>query len=69
MDISFKYNEIPPFSKRDGDKLLFSGDGYIEYYIPDEYFGSKSSTIEGSYLRILGSFNYRIFSESGKPGK
>lgn len=69
MDISFKYNDIPPFSKRDGDKLLFSGDGYIEYYIPDEYFGSKSSTIEGSYLRILGSFNYRIFSESGKPGK
>ena len=69
MNIEFKYKDIPPFSKRDGDSLLFSGDGYLEYYIPDEYFGSKSSTVEGSYLKILGSFNYRIFDAKGKPGK
>lgn len=69
MEISFKHNEIPQFSRRDGDSLLFSGEGYLEYYIPDEYFGSKSTTIEGSYLKILGSFNYRIFDKNGKPGK
>ncbi len=69
MNIEFKHKEIPPFSKREGDSLLFSGDGYLEYYIPDEYFGSRSSTVEGSYLKILGSFNYRIFDAKGKPGK
>lgn len=69
MEISFKHTDIPPFSRRDGDALLFSGEGYLEYYIPDEYFGSKSTTVEGSYLKILGSFNYRIFDAKGKPGK
>ena len=69
MEISFKHTDIPPFSRRDGDALLFSGDGYLEYYIPDEYFGSRSTMVEGSYLKILGSFNYRIFDANGKPGK
>ena len=69
MEISFKHTDIPPFSRRDGDALLFSGEGYLEYYIPDEYFGSKSTTVEVSYLKILGSFNYRIFDAKGKPGK
>ena len=67
--IDFKYKDIPPFTKREEDTLLFDDDGYLEYYIPDEYFGSKSSTVEGSYVRLIGSFNYRIFSKTGTPGK
>ena len=68
-NISFKYKEIPPFAKRDGDALLFNQDGRLEYYIPEDYFGSKSARIEGAYVTLLGSFNYRIYSSTDKPGK
>lgn len=69
MAIEFNYKEIPPFTKRDGDALLFNQEGRLEYYIPDDYFGSKSGIVEGSYLRLMGSFNYRIIDKSDKPGK
>ena len=36
--LTFKYNNIPPFAKRDGDALLFDQDGILEYYIPEDYF-------------------------------
>ena len=41
---SFKYTEIPPFAKRDGDALLFNQDGWAEYYIPEDYFNDGKST-------------------------
>ena len=67
--INFKYKEVPPFAKRDGDALLFDQDGRLEYYIPEDYFGGKSATIKGAYVALLGSFNYRIYSSTDKPGK
>lgn len=67
--MDFKYKDIPPFSKRLGDSLLFDQDGRLEYYIPDDYFEGKSATIEGSYVRLMGSFNYRIYDKNNKPGK
>lgn len=70
--LSFKYTAIPPFAKRDGDALLFDQDGILEYYIPEDYFGagkSTSATIEGSYVRLMGSFNYRITNDKGVQGK
>lgn len=69
MDINFKYKQIPPFTKRDGDSLLFNQDGYLQYYIPEDYFIGNSAVIEGSYVKLLGSFEYRIFDENDKPGK
>ena len=69
---NFKYNAIPPFAKRDEDALLFNQDGTLEYYIPEDYFGSgksTSATIEGAYVRLMGSFNYRIINDKGVPGK
>jgi hypothetical protein len=69
---SFKYTEIPPFTKREEDALLFNADGYLEYYIPEDYFStgkSTSASIEGSYIDLMGSFNYRIYDEKGNPGK
>ena len=68
-NITFKHKEIPPFAKRDGDALLFNQDGRLEYYIPEDYFGSKSARIEGAYVTLMGSFNYRIYSSTDKPGK
>ena len=46
MDINFKYKQIPPFTKRDGDSLLFNQDGYLQYYIPEDYFIGNSAVIE-----------------------
>lgn len=69
---TFKYTKIPPFAKREDDALLFNLDGRLEYYIPEDYFGSgksNSATIEGAYVKLLGSFNYRLFDENGTPGK
>ena len=69
---TFKFTEIPPFAKRDGDALLFNEDGVLEYYIPEDYFGtgkSVSAAIEGAYVKLLGSFNYRIIDAKGNAGK
>lgn len=69
---NFKYTQIPPFAKRDGDALLFDQDGILEYYIPEDYFStgkSSSATVEGAYVKLMGSFNYRILDANGKPGK
>jgi hypothetical protein len=72
MESSFKYTEIPPFTKRDGEALLFDQDGWLEYYIPEEYFTSSKSSaaiIEGAYIKLIGSFNYRIYNDKGVAGK
>ena len=70
--IEFKYLDIPPFTRREGDALLFNEDGYLEYYIPEDYFEggkSTSASIQGSFIEIFGSFMYRIYSNKGIPGK
>lgn len=69
---TFKFTEIPPFTKRDGEALLFDKEGTLEYYIPEDYFTtgkSSSAEIQGAYVKLLGSFNYRIIDEKGKLGK
>lgn len=65
----FKHQQIPPFTKRDGKALLFSSDGELEYFIPENYFDRGSAVIVGAYVRLLGSFTYRLVSASGSPGK
>ena len=72
MALTFKFTEIPPFARREEDALLFNQDGSLEYYIPEDYFGSgksTSATVEGAYVRLMGSFNYRVISANGSPGK
>lgn len=64
----FKYEKIPPFTRRDGNAILYSGDGELQYFVPEKYFEGRSAIIEGSYICLLGSFVYRIVSKSGKPG-
>lgn len=60
--------KIPPFARLEGSTLYFDGEGRMEYYIPEEYFDARSASIQGRYVRLLGSFNYRIFNKAGKPG-
>lgn len=69
-DSQFKYTELPPFLKREGESLLFSGDGLLCYYIPEEYFSNTSNnapaTIIGSIVEVIGVFDYALFNASGK---
>lgn len=64
----FKYKEIPSFTKREGNAIIFKGDGILQYYIPETYFEGKSATVQGSYIKLLGSFTYRIISKTGVLG-
>lgn len=61
----FKFDRIPPFVERVGNSLIYKNGGEVHYYIPENYFGNQA-TIEGSYIRLLGSFCYRIIDENGK---
>ena len=56
MALTFKFTEIPPFARREEDALLFNQDGSLEYYIPEDYFGSgksTSATVEGAYVKLI----------------
>lgn len=69
--MEYKHPVIPPFTRRDPDNekaLLFSGDGELHYLIPENYFDRGSAVIVGAFVRLLGSFSYRIISASGKVG-
>lgn len=65
---NFKHTQIPSFTRRDGNAILFNGEGQLEYYIPENYFGGKNAIVEGSFVRLFGSFNYRIISKTGSIG-
>ena len=41
---TFKYTEIPPFTRREGNSIVFNQEGSLEYYIPEDYFGSGASS-------------------------
>lgn len=66
----FKYEQIPPFLKREGESLLFSQEGLLCYYIPEEYFSNTSNNapanIIGSIVELLGVFDYALFDKNGK---
>lgn len=67
--MAFSHEQIPPFMRREGNALVYSGKGQLQYYIPENYFDGRSAIVEGSYVRLLGSFTYRIISESGREGE
>lgn len=53
--------EVPSFLKQDGDKLLFDLDNKeFVYFIPEKYFTSKISIIEGDYVSTIGVMDYSI---------
>lgn len=69
--MEYKHPVIPPFTRRDtetGKALLFNGTGSLEYLIPENYFDRGSAVIVGAFVRLLGSFTYRLVSDTGKLG-
>lgn len=61
---------IPSWLKRDGESILYNGDGYFAFFIPESYFDGKNSAkaiIMGEYVNIFGILDYQLFGSNGKP--
>jgi hypothetical protein len=54
------------FFKTVGNKLLFSGDGELIYYVPEKYFDIKAAETIGERTQVIGMFTYAVFDKSGK---
>lgn len=52
--------------KKDGDKLLFNGDGQFIFYVPEDYFQRKCAIVIGDMVNIIGLLNYTILDKNGK---
>lgn len=54
------------FFKTINDKVIFSGDGELIYYIPEKYFEIKAAENIGERIRTMGIFSYAVFDKDGK---
>lgn len=60
---------IPSWLKRDGESILYNGDGYFAFFVPERYFDGKNSAkaiIYGEYVNLFGILDYQLFSSNGK---
>lgn len=53
------YN-VPSFLKRDGDALVYNGEGEFHFYIPNVFYESKYIFTVGEYMNVLGIMDYSI---------
>lgn len=58
--------KLPAFLRRNGDSLLFNGEGEFIFYVPEDYFSSNIAIVYGAYISMLGICNYTIINKSGK---
>ena len=54
------------FFKTIGNKVIFSGDGELIYYVPEKYFDIKAAETYGEKISVMGMFTYAVFDKSGK---
>jgi hypothetical protein len=54
------------FFKNINDKIIFTGDGELIYYVPEKYFDIKAAETIGERTRTIGMFSYAVFDKSGK---
>lgn len=60
---------IPSWLKKDGESVLYNGDGYFAFFIPERYFDGKNSAkaiINGEYVNLFGILDYQLFTDAGK---
>lgn len=57
------------FYRRENESIVYNGDGYLVFYVPEVYFSSGCASISGEFIRLLGIFNYAIFDSKGKSGE
>lgn len=54
------------FFKTVDNKVIYTGDGELIYFIPEKYFDVKAATIIGNKISLLGVFNYAAYDSKGK---
>ena len=54
------------FFKQENDKVIFTGDGELIYYIPKKYFDINVSITIGEVIQTMGIFTYGLFDSKGK---
>lgn len=59
-------DKIPNFLKRDGDKLLFNGEGQFIFYVPEMYFERNCAIVIGDVVNLIGVLDYTILDKNGK---
>lgn len=57
---------IPKFLRREGNSLLYNGDGEFIFYVPEILFQRKDAFLVGEYVNIMGLLDYAIYDKSGK---
>lgn len=57
---------IPKFLKKDGDKLLFDGEGEFIFYVPEIYFDRSCAVVIGDIINIIGVLDYTVVNKNGK---
>ncbi len=57
--------KVPAFLKKDGDALLFNGEGQFVFYVPELYFDRGDAEIKGEYVNLLGILDYTIYNKNG----
>lgn len=61
---------IPSWLKLNNDSVLYNGDGYFAFFIPERYFDGKNSAkaiIMGEVVNLFGVLDYQLFDNNGKP--
>lgn len=54
------------FYRKEGEAIVYNGEGELVYYIPEVYFASECAITIGNLINLLGIFNYAIFDDKGK---
>lgn len=54
------------FYYQDKEKVIFSGDGELIYYVPEKFFDLQVAFSLGEYIKLIGIYSYALFDKSGK---
>ena len=54
------------FYKVNKEKVIFTGDGELIYYVPNKYFESNIAKIYGNIVDLFGVFTYGLYNKQGK---
>lgn len=60
---------IPSWLKRDKDSIIYNGDGYFAFFVPENYFIGKNTAkaiIMGEYVNLFGILDYQLFTDNDK---
>lgn len=61
---------IPSWLKRDGESIIYNGDGYFAFFVPENYFTGKNNAkaiIMGELVNLFGILDYQLFNNNDKP--